>query len=100
MRLLRLFFNHVHSSVVTADRPGGVYTNLFCAHPPFQIDGNFAFTAAICEMLVQDIDGKTVALPALPKEIKCGSAKGIRLRGNRRVDLAFKDGKLTEFKIY
>ena len=100
MRLLRLFFNHVHSSVVTADRPGGVYTNLFCAHPPFQIDGNFAFTAAICEMLVQDIDGKTVALPALPKEIKCGSAKGIRLRGNRMVDIAFKDGKLTEFKIY
>lgn len=99
-RLFKLFFNHVHSSITKADRPGGVYSNLFCAHPPFQIDGNFAFTAAVCEMLVQDIDGEIVALPALPKEIKSGCARGIRLRGNRMVDLAFKDGKLTEFKIY
>ena len=100
MRLLRLFFNHVHSSIVTPNFLGGVYKNLFCAHPPFQIDGNFAFTAAVCEMLVQEIDGEVVALPALPKEIKCGSAKGIRLRGNKKVDLAFKDGKITEFRIY
>lgn len=101
-RLFKLFFNHVHSSIVTPKYAGGggVYSNLFCAHPPFQIDGNFAFTAAVCEMLVQDIDGEIVALPALPKEIKSGCARGIRLRGNKKVDLTFKDGKITEFKVY
>ena len=65
-----------------------------------QIDGSFGVTAAICEMLIGERDGEPYPLPALPKEIKSGSVRGIRVRGNRRVDLDFADGQITEFKIY
>lgn len=79
---------------------GGTYPNLFDAHPPFQIDGNFGAASGINEMLVQS-DGKSVyLLPALPKQWKNGSVKGFRVKGNAKIDFSWKDGKVTEYELH
>ena len=78
---------------------GGTYPNLFDAHPPFQIDGNFGGTAGVCEMLIQS-DGNTISLlPALPLEWKDGNVSGIRARGGYEIAMKWNDSKVTELTI-
>ena len=97
LALLRLQMEPVAPEVTEISMHGGTYPNLFCAHPPFQIDGNFGAVSAITEMLITR-DG--TPLPALPEAWRSGSLCGVRIHGGRVADLIWENGRVKSLTVY
>lgn len=90
---------YVEPDMNSTSGDGGTYPNMFDAHPPFQIDGNFGCTSGITEMLLQTHDGFIYLLPALPQDWEIGEISGIRAYGGFTFDLSWKDSTLERVTI-
>ena len=98
-KIIKNFFNFIDANSVN-NRDGGIYKNLLCAHPPFQIDGNFGYTAGVTEMLIQSFEENTIRiLPALSDDWQNGYITGLKARGNFEADIYWENGELTKAVI-
>ena len=96
LKLLERLMTPLHRN----DEGGGLYPNLFDAHPPFQIDGNFGLVSGICEMLLQSRGDTIWLLPALPDKWSSGSVTGLAARGGVTVDIAWEGGKIKDYQVH
>ncbi len=89
-------FNNLIKEEQIIYRGGGCYPSCLCAHPPFQIDGNYGFTSGVCEMLVQSHDGEIELAPCLAPSWKKVVVKGLKARGGKTVNYTYENGKIIE----
>ncbi len=91
--------NNMFTLAGGSNRDGRTYPNMFTAHPPFQIDGNFGLTAGVAEMILQSHDGAVHLLPAIPDIWKDGAVSGIVARGGYELAIKWKKGEVTEVTV-
>lgn len=96
LSLIDMMLSPVDAEEISYEADGGIYPNMFDAHPPFQIDGNFGVVSGIIEMLVRCADGDISLLPALPDKWKDGKLSGVRVKGGKVLDIEWKDGKVIK----